>query len=84
MWLHYGLGLSFAKCSQLLARLGINVTAGAICSSLASAGTDLVPTHQAIKAHVASSPAVTMDETGWRIGGEGAWLWVAATEDATV
>jgi len=25
-----------------------------------------------------------MDETGVRIGGEGAWLWVAATEDATV
>ncbi len=25
-----------------------------------------------------------MDETGWRIGGERAWLWVAATDDATV
>ena len=41
-------------------------------------------THDAIKAHVASAPAVTMDETGWRIGGRGAWLWVAATDDATV
>lgn len=25
-----------------------------------------------------------MDETGWRIGGKGAWLWVAATDDATI
>ena len=83
-WLHYGLGLSFEKCSTVLARLGVNVTAGAICSSSASTSTDLVPTHQAIKTHVASSPAVTMDETGWRIGGEGVWLWVAATEDATI
>ena len=83
-WLHYGLGLSFGKCSALLGRLGVNVTAGAICSSSASMGTDLVPTHNAIKAHVASAPAVVMDETGWRIGGEGAWLWVATTDDATI
>lgn len=83
-WLHYGLGLSFGKCSQLLGRLGVNVTAGAICSSSASTGTDLVPTHNAIVKHVGSAPAVTMDETGWRIAGRGAWLWVAATDDATV
>ena len=83
-WLHYGLGLSFGKCSQLLARLGVNVTPGAICSSAASTGTDLVPTHNAIVKHVGSAPAVTMDETGWRIAGRGAWLWVAATGDATL
>ena len=83
-WLHYGLGLSFGKCSQLLGRLGIGVSPGAIASASASTGTDLVPTHNAIKAHVGSAPAVTMDETGWRIAGGGAWLWVAATDDATV
>ncbi|MDQ6947734.1 MAG: transposase, partial [Actinomycetota bacterium] len=83
-WLHYSLGLSFAKTSAVLGRLGVNVTAGAICSSSASTSTDLVPTHHAIKAHVASSAAIVMDETGWRIGGEGAWLWVAATDDATI
>jgi len=63
-WLHYGLGLSFAKASAVLGRLGINVTPGAICSSSASTGTDLVPTHNAIVAHLRSAPAVTMDETG--------------------
>jgi transposase len=83
-WLHYALGLSFEKTSTVLARMGINVTAGAICAASASTSTDLVPTHQAIKTHVATAPAVTMDETGWRIGGEGVWLWVAATDDATI
>ncbi len=82
--LHYELGLSFAKCSSLLGRFGVNVTAGAICSSSGSTSTALVPTHNAIKAHVASAPAVTMDETGWRIGGTGAWLWLAAIDDATL
>ena len=69
-WLHHGLGLSFPKCSAVLGRLGIDVSAGAICSSAASCGTDLAPHPQAILAHVASAPAVTMDETGWRVGGE--------------
>ncbi len=83
-WLHYSLGLSFGKASALLGRLGIGVSPGAIASSSASTGTDLVPTHNAIKVHVGAAPAVTMDETGWRIAGGGAWLWVAATDDATV
>ena len=83
-WLHYGLGLSFGKCSALLGRLGVKVTAGAIASSSASTGTDLALTHNAIKKHVGSAPAVVMDETGWRIAGRGAWLWVAATNDATL
>lgn len=35
--------------------------------------------------HVESAPAVTMDETlSWRIEGLSAWLWAAATDDATV
>ncbi|MGI8939695.1 MAG: IS66 family transposase [Iamia sp.] len=81
IWLHYGLGLSFARSGAVLSRFGINVTAGALCSSSASTGTALVPTTQAIKAHLRSAPAVTMDETGWRIGGVGAWLWAAASGD---
>ena len=70
--------------------LGTAGTAGyqrhrrAICSSSPSTGTDLVATHNAIKKHVGSALAVTMDETGWRIGGQGVWLWVAATDDATI
>lgn len=83
-WLHYGLGLSFAKCSQLLGRLGIEVTAGALCAGSASTAADLLPTQLAIESHVSRSPAVTMDETGWRVGGEGAWLWAAVTDDATL
>lgn len=82
-WLHYGLGLSFAKCARLLGRLGVDVTAGAICQAAQSVGTDLVPVHAGIVARVNDAPMVVMDETGWRVGGYAAWVWVATTPDAT-
>lgn len=82
-WLHYGLGLSFGKCAQLLGRLGIEVTAGAICSSSQTMGTALVPVKKTVVERVNASPSVTMDETGWRVEGLSSWLWVAATEGAT-
>lgn len=65
-WLHYGLGLSFGRSSEILSRLGISITRGALCASSQSTGTDLVPTHEAIKATLAAQAAVTMDETGVR------------------
>lgn len=82
-WLHYGLGLSFAKCARLLGRLGIDVTPGALCSAAQTAGTDLVPVHAEIVRRVNDAPMVVMDETGWRVGGYSAWVWVATTPDAT-
>ena len=83
-WLHYGLGLSFAKCARLLGRVGIDVTAGAICQAAQTAGTGLVPVQREIVRRVNQAPMVVMDETGWRVGGESAWVWVATTPDATV
>lgn len=47
-WLHYALGLSFAKSASLLSHLGVPVTAGAPCSGAQSTGTDLVPANRSI------------------------------------
>lgn len=82
-WLHYGLGLSFAKCARLLGRLGVEVTAGALCSGAQSTGAALVPVQADIVRRVNDADMVVMDETGWRVGGRSAWLWVATTEGAT-
>ena len=59
------------------------VTAGAICSASQSVGTDLVPTHNSIVEGINHTAMVVMDETGWRVSGEGAWLWAATTKEAT-
>jgi transposase len=83
-YLHYGLGLSFGKCAVLLRRLGIEVTAGALSQAAQSTGTDLVPIQAEIMRRLNASSVVTADETGWRVGGGPAWLWVATTDGLTV
>jgi transposase len=82
-WLHYGLGLSFGKSATLLRRLGITVTPAALCQAAQQTGSALVPVQAEIVAKLNSSPTLVPDETGWRVGGEGAWLWVATTAGAT-
>lgn len=84
VWLHYGLGLSFAKVATLLARLGVEVTAGALSQAAQRTGCDLVPVHAEIVKRANSAEMVVMDETGWRVGGNSAWLWVATNEAVTV
>ncbi len=82
-FLHYGLGLSFGKSAALLSRLGIDVSAGALCQASQSTSTDLVPVQASIVKRVNAEAMIVPDETGWRVGGEGAWLWVATTREAT-
>jgi len=85
MWLHYRMGLSFGKVSAVLAHLGVNVTAGAICQSSAkAASTELVPVHAELVRVANASKTITMDESGWRVGGQGRWLWVAANNEVTL
>jgi len=85
MWLHYRMGLSFKKVSAVLAHLGVKVTAGAIARSSAKAAcSDLVPVHAELVRVANASAAITMDESGWRVGGQGRWLWVAANDEVTL
>lgn len=82
-WLHYAMGLSFQKSADVLGHLGVPVTPGALSSSAQSTGSDLVPLHQEIISEVNRSEMVVPDETGWRVGGSKAWLWVVTTKGAT-
>jgi transposase len=84
LFLHYGLGLSFAKTARLLGQLGVPVTAGALPQQASSTSTALVPVRDEIVARLNSSAVVVADETGWRVGGRrGWWLWTATSKDAT-
>ena len=83
IWLHYVMGLSFAKTAAVLSRFGVPVTAGALASGAQSTGVALEPVHDEIIARVNDAPVVTADETGWRVGGHKAHLWVACSDQAT-
>jgi len=78
------LGLSPQKTAKALARFGIQVTAGGVVRAVARQARALEPTYRALIEGVRASRAVAPDETGWRIGGQKAWLWAFAGENVTV
>ena len=82
--LHYSYGLSFARAAAVLSEMfGLPISRPALCRAAASTATDLVPTQQAIEHAVNTAPMVVADETGWKVAGRKAWLWVATSPRAT-
>ena len=78
------LGLPVAKVVQVLALMGLKVTTGAVHQALGRLSRAAGPTCQALVRAVRASPAVSADETGWRVGGYRNWLWVFVGERVTV
>lgn len=77
-------GLSFGRIVHLLRdRFGLTVTRGGLVHAVHRAARQTQPTYEALCATVRGSPAVTPDETGWKVGGHPYWLWAFATPDTT-
>jgi transposase len=77
-------GLSATKIARLFGLLGIAITPGGIVGLLHRAARAALPTYHALVAGVRNSAVVSPDETGWRVGGRGAWLWAFVGEGVTV
>jgi len=68
----------------LLADLcGIPIALGSVSRLEARTSHALAPVHAEALQHIRGRDA-NVDETGWREGGQKAWLWAAVTEAATV
>jgi transposase len=69
-------GLSHGKCVKLLATAfeGLQVSRATSARSMARTARRCEPAYDEIRRDVRSSPRVTPDETGWRVGGRNAWL----------
>ena len=82
-WMHYSLGIPFEKISKFFSlRLGLGVTAGALCQAGQTTSTALVPVTTDIRKRINDSPVVAMvDETGWRVNAQSAWVWIATTPE---
>jgi transposase len=72
-------GLSHGKVAAVFQNLfGIRLCRGASARIGLRAAARLEPDYQAILADVRASEQISADETGWRVGGQSAWLhdWV--------
>jgi transposase len=77
-------GLSHGKISACLRTLfGISLTRGASAQIVLRAAVRLRPCYQQVREAIAQSEELYADETGWRVGGQPAWLHVWVGEQAT-
>lgn len=79
------LGLSFGKAQALMSSVfGLEVTRGGLAQAVMRVAERLEPTHREIVASLPRAPVISPDETGWRVGGRLAWLWVFEAIDRVV
>jgi hypothetical protein len=83
--LKHRFGMAYRKIAMFLAAyFGIRVTHGALVQATVRLAKLGEMTYLGLIATVRESRVVHTDDTGWRIDGESAWLWVFATSEVTV
>ena len=83
--LKHRLGVSYRKCSSVLLTLtGAVVASAALVRSGHRLRKLARPSYDRLAEAAKSSAVQHVDETGWKIGGRSAWLWVFADEHATL
>jgi transposase len=77
-------GLSHGKVAAVMGTLfGIDLTRGASAQIVLRAAERLGPAYQEILEATADAERLSVDETGWRVGGQPAWLHVWVSAQAT-
>jgi transposase len=83
--LKHRLGVSYRKCSSVLLTLtGLVVASAALVRSGHRLRQLAQPSYDRLVEAARHSVVQHVDETGWKIGGRSAWLWVFADEHATL
>jgi len=83
--LKHRLGVSYRKCSSVLLTLtGVVVASAALVRSGHRLRRLAHPSYDRLVEAARQSAVQHVDETGWKIGGRSAWLWVFADENITL
>jgi transposase len=78
-------GLSYGKIATLLEQMtGLGVARSTLCRALQRVASKAQPIYEECVERLRQSPVVYPDESGWRIGGHGAWLWAFTNRRETV
>jgi transposase len=84
--LHYGHGVPVRRLPAILREMtGITITPSAITQdALKQLGGAVGAAYQELRRQVRQSPVTYTDDTGWRVGGDGAYLMAFDTDQQTV
>lgn len=83
--LKYGFGLSFEKIADYFLRIHqIKVSRATLCRASQRLAKKAMPSFESLIFSIRQSRIVCADETGWRINGDSAWLWVFSANSVTV
>jgi len=78
-------GLSYGKIAAVVAALfELKIVRSTLVRALQRLSNRAEPSYEAMSASIRASPVVYPDETGWRIDGQNAWLWVATNRKTIV
>jgi len=81
----HALGLPYRKVCQILAEgFGFSASAGGLSRAGQRLAQKAEPTYDQLVFNLRDQEVVFADETGWRIDGERAWLWVFTSEEITL
>lgn len=79
------LGISYGKLRSFFwTTFHVLISRGGLARAGQRVAEKLKPTYEVLKIKLREKTAVNADETGWKIGGRSAWLWVFTQEEITV
>ena len=80
-WLHYGLGVTIDQIMDILSyHLQTKLTPGGLINAWQRLAEILLSWYEQIAEEAKNSAYLHADETGWRINGQGCWLWCFAND----
>jgi transposase len=83
-WLHYGLGQTLDHVVDVFNHhLQFQVTPGGLMQQWYRLQEILFPWYEQIQEQALNSAVLHADETGWRVNGQGHWLWCFSSDRCT-
>jgi hypothetical protein len=80
-WFHYGLGITIDQIVDILNfHLQTQLTPGGLINAWQRLSEVLLAWHEQIAEEAKKSAYLHADETGWRVNGQGCWLWCFAND----
>jgi transposase len=80
-WLHYGLGVTIDQIIDILSyHLQTKLTPGGLIDAWRRLSEILLAWYEQIAEAAKNSAYLHADETGWRVNGQGCWLWCFTNE----